>query len=124
MPRRYRTNTCLRCREHCETQTHRYARCDWVVRGWFLAREIMVEMEPDLEEISSKNLIHLNFPRVEREADVLWVLSQYLQYVEDEVVIQEAKITSGGLLGHLKYQREAAKHIAMPNLGVIPLVED
>ena len=80
----------------------------------------MVDIEPLLEEVTNKNLVHLANPRVEREIDVLWVLGTYLEYIEYEDILQRNKGSTVGLLGYFRYKRSASKWIKMPELGIIP----
>ena len=50
---------------------HRYSSCTCVIRVWEQARAIMEDTEPTLEVVTDKDLIHLAFPKVQREADVI-----------------------------------------------------
>ena len=76
MAGRFESDLCPRCQDQRETQTHRYGRCPMVVRAWEQARAVMKDMAPELEQVSNKNMLHLFYPRVERETDVLWVLGE------------------------------------------------
>ena len=67
MPGRYESDLCPRCQDQRETQTHRYGRCPIVVRAWEQARAVIEDMEPELEQVPNKNMLHLFYPRVERE---------------------------------------------------------
>ena len=123
MAGRFESDLCPRCQDQRETQTHRYGRGPMVVRAWEQARAVMEDMAPELEQVSNKNMLHLFYPRVERETDVLWVLGNYIEYVEHEAILQGNKCSAGGLLGYLRYRRSASKWIAMPELGMIPGVD-
>ena len=50
-----------------------------VVRAWEQARAVIEDMEPELEQVPNKNMLHLFYPTVERETDVLWVLGNYIE---------------------------------------------
>ena len=103
--------------------THRYARCSWVNDAWEMVREVITRMEPELEQVSNKRMIHLGFQKTRRDVDIMWVLGVYLEFVEEEVVIMGRRVKREIMLGHLKYQRQACKHLAMPGVDQIPAVD-
>ena len=102
-----------------ETQTHRYARCDAVMHTWEQVRDLIVSLDPVLLSVSNKRLLHLDYPKVRRENDILWLLGVYLEYVECEVIRHDNRVTSVGLIGYLRYRKLASRDLAIPNLGFI-----
>ena len=129
MPGRYDNNLCPRCWEFPETQTHKYVRCSWVSGAWETVRDILEELDPDIEDRTNKDILHLNFRRTDRENDMMWLIGSYLEYVEDFVVVRNNfvvvrnnKIYSAGVVGYLKFKKLNSTFLAMPELGEMPLI--
>ena len=123
MPGRYESLTCPRCWQDIETQIHRYATCSFVQEAWGTLRFFIDRLEPGLVTISDKSLLHLDYPGVVRGDTILWLLGSYLEYVEQEVVLQGRRVSSDGLLGFFKLKKIECRYIAMPEIGFIPGLE-
>ena len=122
MPVRYRNNLCPRCGEFPESQTHRYGRCSWVSGAWETVRDILEYLVPGLENLTNKDIFHLNFVKTIKENEVIWLIGSYLEYVEDFVVVRNNKVFSADIIGYLKFKKLNCKYLAMPELSAMPLI--
>merc|ERR1711954_381117 len=86
-PNVYDTPLCPKCHMHVHLQTHKYALCEWVAPAWVSLRDIMNRVSPDLIFESDHNILHLRFSLVQRDEAVVWLLGQYLEYVEKEAIL-------------------------------------
>ena len=103
MPIKHESPAC----EHCPqdivgNQIHRYAQCVKVNDAWQEVFSIIVSLDISMVFETDHSLIHLYFSESSREADILWVIGEYVDYVEKETVLKNRKISSTEILSYLK----------------------
>ena len=104
-PNVYDTPLCPKCHMHVHLQTHKYALCEWVAPAWVSLRDIMNRVSPDLIFESDHNILHMRFPLVQRDEAVVWLLGQYLEYVEKEAILGNKRLLRGHIVGWLSAKR-------------------
>ena len=80
----------------------------------------MSRVAPDLIFESDHNILHMRFPLVPRDATIVWLLGQYLEYVEKEAILGNKKLHRSHISGWLSAKILESKNIAMMDIGHIP----
>ena len=120
MRNRYDSPLCLKGCGMVETQTHKFATCFWVSEVWHKMLDIMSQLEPTMVFETSHDILHLNFPKYSHESAILWLIGQYIQFIEEETFILNKKVSPSHFIGYLTAKRLDSKNQAMPFLGFIP----
>ena len=81
---------------------------------------LMENIETDLIYETDHNLLNLCFPLSLRDNALIWLLGQYLEYVENEVMVKNLKISREQFGGWLLAKYSEAKSASIPYLGLIP----
>ena len=103
-----------------EQEQHRYCLCNRVQDAWAQVRDMLSQLEIETIYESDYNLIHFNFPQYLRDNAVVWVIGNYIQFVEEEVVRKNRRVLGSQLMGWLKAKALECRYRAMPDIGVIP----
>ena len=80
----------------------------------------MILIDQSLALRSYPEILHLDFPVSLRENALLWLLGSYIEIVETEVVLKDHVLDHHSIAGLLKQKKQIARHLAMPDLGMIP----
>ena len=120
MRNRYDSPLCGRGCGLIESQTHKYALCSWVISAWNKLLDIIFTLEPSLVFETSHDILHLNFHKTQKDNTILWLLGHYLDYVEEESVVKNNKVSGSSFQGLLSAKLLDSLHIAMPELYAIP----
>ena len=94
---------CIRCNDpnSVENQVHRYCYCSWVSDLWCSLLDCLHSLNQLLIFESDNSLLHLYFEPLVREEPVLWLLGEYVSYIEHEVVLKNRKVSREDFFGHL-----------------------
>ena len=122
-PNIYETPLCPKCHLYVHTQTHKYAQCQWIVAAWEFLRDIVNRVAPDLIFESDHNLLHLCFSPMQRDSAVVWLIGQYLEYVEKESILGNKRLLQAHISGWLSAKLLESRNIGMADLGHIPGLE-
>ena len=124
MPNRYASPACAQClTDQVEDQLHRYGFCNNVVRAWNRVRELIESLDIAMVFESDHSLIHLYFAETNKRNAILWIIGEYICYVENEVILKGRLLTDSEILNHLKSRLNECRFILMPHLGHIPDLE-
>ena len=80
----------------------------------------MESLEPELIFETAYSILHLCFDSLRRDDAVIWLLGNYLEFVEKETYIENRRITSQQIKGFLSAKVSEAKFRAMRDIGFIP----
>ena len=69
---------------------------------------------------SDHNLLHLCFPSMQRETTVVWLVGQYLEYVEKESILGNKRLLHAHISGWLSAKILESRNVGMADLGHIP----
>ena len=69
------------------------------------------------------DILSLNFERGLRENALLWMIGVYVEVVEAEVVLKRNKLDAATVLGIFKAKKQSARYQALPELGIIPVLD-
>ena len=122
MPRRFPSNMCDHCQE-VESCTHRYLRCSLVSETWEWILSTSQVLEPSIAFVEESSLLRLNYPKGLRENAVLWLIGNYVELVEKEVICKDKKLDLHSVQGYLKQKKYVAYQHAIPDLGIIPGID-
>ena len=112
---------CTRCLTNSiENQTHRYASCVLVPDAWNCLRELLESVDEDIIYETDHSLLHLYYSESINGNSILWLIAEYIDLVEREVVISNRKLSASHLLNHLRARKFACARLAMPDIGFIP----
>ena len=77
-------------------------------------------MAPDMIFEPDYNVLHLQFMPTQRDLTVVWLLGQYLEYVEKEAIIGNRRLLQNHISGWLSAKLLESRNVAMADLGSIP----
>ena len=126
MPRRFPSSLCTLCDPNVsaeETCSHRYLHCEQVSEAWEWVRTILVVLEPSTSLLDDISVLRLSFARSLRENAILWVIGNYVELVEAEVVLKQNKLDHNTMLGYFRQRKQQSQHQAIPDLGPIPGID-
>ena len=119
MRNRYDSPLCYRGCGLVETPTHKYATCLWVSSAWNKILDLIIDLDQTMVFESSCDILCLNFPHKARDNAILWLIGHYLEFVEDETIIKNSKVTGDQVMGYLMSKYIADRFKAMPCIGQI-----
>ena len=117
---RYDSPYCGKGCNELETQTHKYTTCAGLFSVWCFLRDQVEHIEPELVFVTDTNLLNLNFPRLLNESTVIWLLGQYIEFIEDEFLSRGNKVSVSKFKGYVAEAKSNCTNVAMPELGHIP----
>ena len=112
------------CREEGLTQDvdHIFCSCHLVKEAWQWVRKKVVELlgtpgPPPV--VSNKEILLAMFPEGTQETEVLFILGNYLQLVDKDVINKQKVLRVDSMLGVFKVKMEFIKTGAVPQLCLI-----
>ena len=94
--------------------------CPFVSQAWAKVLEFIFALEPTLVFESNYDILHLNFPCLNHDLTVIWLLGCYLEFIEEESVTANNGISGAQLSGFLGAKFSECKYRAMPSISKIP----
>ena len=73
--------------------------------------------EPD------ESLINLSFTNLYREEPVVWLIGEYVAYIEHEVILGNRRVGRADFLGHLTAKKLEYRFMMLPDIGFIPGID-
>ena len=86
-PNLYESPTCLKCFADPETIGHRYQHCQAVSQSWGQLRELLENLDFNIVFEADTAILNLSFVQTSREPAVLWLLGEYICFIEKEIVL-------------------------------------
>ena len=80
-------------------------------------------MDIFLTDVSDHNLLHLNLPHSTRENSMLWLLGQYLEYVETDIIQFKRRSEPAKFKGRIYAKLFLWRNKSTPDIGFIPGIE-
>ena len=87
--------------------------------GWERLRDLLHQLDSQFIFESDHSILHLYFPKSIRENACIWLIGNYLDLVEKEVLLFGKILTREKLNGWLAAKYSEGKFQAMPDLGFI-----
>ena len=115
----YDSPLCNRCLVGHENIAHRYITCGWVSDAWNALKEILESLDQLLIFESDHDLINLNFASLQNEDPVLWLIGEYVFFIDQEVVWNSRRAMSHNLFGYLESRRQDCMFMQIPAIGHI-----
>ena len=103
-----------------ETQPHKLATCERILPVWNFLREKIEVLEPQLVFESDYNILHLNYPKLVHENTILWLLGQYVDFIEEEVLLKNNNVIVAQFIGRITSNKLCSAYMALPEIGFIP----
>ena len=120
MPGRFPSAQCCRCREEEEPIEHRYVLCRFVSESWIWLRSLINLIDTSTCLFDDLAILRLDFFRGLKENAIIWLLGNYIELVESEVIVKENKLQPLSMKGFLKQKKLSAQNQHLPDLGLIP----
>ena len=105
MPGRFPSNLCGLCGNSVESCTHRYLYCEYVSEVWEWIWATSQILEPTLAFSDETSLLRFDFPKGLRENSILWLVGNFIELVEKEVVSKGKVLKLSCVLGYLKQKK-------------------
>ena len=121
MPAKYKSDLCDNCKKETETVVHRYATCEWVASLWAYMADLLGKLDKEFEQLNLDTILGFHFRKGKRDGAVTWLLSNYLVFVNQEMVVKGRKPQLCELVGMLRYARTKLESQATKDVGVIQL---
>ena len=83
----------------------------------------MESIEPTIIYETDYSVLHLCFRRLENDLPIVWLLGQYLAYVEKEVFIDNRTVSGAQIRGWLQSKLPEARNMAMNEIGHITALD-
>ena len=112
--------TCIRCQTSVETIIHRFSSCSQVLEAWNQLRNILEILDNSLCFETDHSLINLYYSEPISHNSVLWLIGEYIMYIEQEVVLSNRKVSGHGLLNRLQSRWLECSKLSIPDLELIP----
>ena len=117
MPDKYTSPACNYCGQNSvETQIHRLTQCQQVSEAWLLIQDLILSLDFSMVFETDHSLICLYFSPSIKETDILWLLGEYVVYVENEAVLKNRRISHRELLCHSKSRFLSCNNLPISNL--------
>ena len=111
---------CIYCPSEREDNTHIFALCTVVREAWKWLGMILETLDPPvIANLSDSDIIYLFLPRIRREKDFLFLLSNFCLF-RWESFKKRQSCRQPRLLGFLKYQLSLNRYGNVPKVGNIP----
>ena len=101
---------------------HIFCSCYRVRAVWQWTRRKLLELLADqgvLPLISNTDILMLMFPKNTKEAEVMFVLGNYVELVDRETIGKEKELLVCNLLGYLSAKSEQVKARAVPEINLV-----
>ena len=69
---------------------------------------------------SDHSILNIYYANLMIEEPVLWLIGEYVYYIDEEVVLNNRKATRHGMIGYLESRRLACNFLRIPHIGHIP----
>ena len=121
MPGRFRSPLCIQCETNTlrETSQHRYQQCNNVSEAWNWLYNTMISLDNTLALDDDWSILRLNFSKGLRENAILWLVGNFIEIVEREVVCKNTKLSVRSIRGILQQKKSESRYQALPELGPI-----
>ena len=119
-PNIYESPTCLKCFMESESINHRYLYCSAISRCWDKLRELLLNLDFNFVFEADQAFLNLSFTESLRSPAVLWLIGEYVCFIEKESVLRNRRLTSEELMYFLTTSISECKLSRMPNIGFIP----
>ena len=116
----YESPLCQSCFREPETIMHKIALCKHVKEAWDSLRELMESIDQLVLFESDHSLLNLCFTRLLEEDTILWLLGEYVCFINTEVIINSRIATRQNLFGHLEARRQSCQTLRIPPISRIP----
>ena len=103
-----------------DSNVHMFTECGLVREAWCWVRRRVLDLLPDdMNDLSNQELVHLMYPKEQFEAEIIWVMGTYMNWVYEEGVIKGRVLSDEHARGYLRYMYYHSRSIKMPQIGYI-----
>ena len=112
---------CTRCDLRAvDNVTHMFSECGLIREAWCWMRKRLLDLLPeDMSDLSNMELLHMMFPKENREDELVWMVGTYMGWVWDEAVVKGRTLTDAHARGYMRYQYYQSLCTKMPEVGYI-----
>ena len=86
-------------------------------------RDILESLDQLIFFEADDNIINLCFTNLYREEPVVWLIGEYIAYIEQEVVLGNRRVGRDDFLGHLAAKKLECRFMMLPDIGFIPGID-
>ena len=112
---------CNRCDlREVDDVVHMFTSCVLVREAWCWVRRRLLEMLPaDMADLSNLELTHMMFPKEMMENEMVWLVGNYMGYVQEEAIVKGRKLNAEHVQAYMQYMSFKSRGMNMPQLGHI-----
>ena len=103
-----------------ETIQHKFVKCLFLSECWKTLRDFIENIEPLSTFESDHSLLNLYFTPFQREISILWLIGEYVAFVDRESLTKNRRVSSPEFCHYLRQRWLECKNMAMPFIGIIP----
>ena len=112
---------CIFC-DSCEVESviHRFSTCSQIVGTWMSFRRSLEFLDHRVAQESDDSILHLYYQEMLASNSILWLIGEYVVFIEKEVVLANRNVSGLSLLNHLRSRWLECSRLNIPDLGFIP----
>ena len=113
---------CLYCSDNStiDTVLHKYCECSRVVEPWNKLRDLLEDLDFSLIQESDHSLLNLYYKQPLHSNSVLWLIGEYLTFIDNEQLYPNKSVSVNALQNHLRIRWLMCSKLAIPMLDFIP----
>ena len=109
-----------RCSKEVESILHLYSGCDFVHYAWNCLRELLESLDQLILFESDHSFLNLYFSCLLMEDQILWLIGEYVLYIDQEVILNNRRVVREDLMGYLESRRQTCNFMRISRIGFIP----
>ena len=102
-----------------ESVIHRFSTCSRVHSTWLSLRSTLETLDSSLCQESEDSILHLYYEESLASNSILWLIGEYVVFIENEVVLSNRNVSSQSLSNHLRSRWIECSKLNIPNLEFI-----
>ena len=91
------------------TQEHLFCTCVLVTEAWLYVRELVVRHQPELQGEEDRSIVRFLFPRDRMDEEVLWIVANYLDIAQEQIIARGNKLLQPTVRGRLANRLRVAQ---------------
>ena len=113
---------CVRCIPNTweESIEHRYCSCIRVCDSWDALRSLLESLDSTLLLETDLSIINLCYQEPMSGNATLWMIGEYIVFIEKEVIMSNKHVSGNRLMAHLRTRWMECSKSAIPSLQFIP----
>ena len=88
--------------------------------AWNCLRELLESLDQLILFESDHSFLNLYFSCLLMEDQILWLIGEYVLYIDQEVILNNRRVVREDLMGYLESRRQTCNFMRISRIGFIP----